>query len=65
MDRIGLFQEMGYISIGDKYVTPGTSEYCLEQILHQITQEKALLWKEISNVQNYNQTNYVQCIIYV
>lgn len=41
MDRIGLFQEMGYISIGDKYVTPGTSEYWLEQILHQITQEKS------------------------
>ncbi|XP_067673317.1 cilia-and flagella-associated protein 96-like isoform X2 [Haliotis asinina] len=23
MDRVGLFQEMGYISIGDKYKTPG------------------------------------------
>lgn len=23
MDRVGVFQEMGYISIGDKYKTPG------------------------------------------
>ncbi|XP_068134796.1 cilia-and flagella-associated protein 96 [Hyperolius riggenbachi] len=27
MDRIGLFQEMGYISIGDKYTTPGSKPF--------------------------------------
>nr|DBA29136.1 TPA: hypothetical protein GDO54_009393 [Pyxicephalus adspersus] len=27
MDRIGLFREMGYISIGDKYVNPGSKPF--------------------------------------
>ncbi|XP_040274687.1 UPF0602 protein C4orf47 homolog [Bufo bufo] len=27
MDRIGLFREMGYISIGDNYVTPGSKPF--------------------------------------
>ncbi|XP_077333444.1 cilia-and flagella-associated protein 96 [Lithobates pipiens] len=27
MDRIGLFREMGYISIGDTYVTPGSKPF--------------------------------------
>ncbi|XP_018431307.1 PREDICTED: UPF0602 protein C4orf47 homolog [Nanorana parkeri] len=27
MDRIGLFREMGYISIGDKYITPGSKPF--------------------------------------
>lgn len=27
MERIGLFQEMGYVSIGDRYVPPGSSKY--------------------------------------
>lgn len=27
MERIGLFQEMGYVTIGDKYATPGSSKY--------------------------------------
>ena len=27
LDRIGLFSEMGYTSIGDPYVPPNSSEY--------------------------------------
>jgi len=27
MERIGLFSEMGYTSIGDPYVPPNSSEY--------------------------------------
>ena len=26
MERVGLFKEMGYVSIGDKYKAPGSSK---------------------------------------
>ncbi len=27
MERVGVFSEQGYVTIGDKYTRPGSSEY--------------------------------------
>lgn len=40
MDRIGVFQEMGYVTIGDRYKPPG-SKYCVEWVIVKNTSDSS------------------------